>query len=65
MKINGPASDVLVCPFCQQVLESIGYVNCPKCGQPLIISVYVQSAGTAIVPNRPMDYIQNPQTDTD
>lgn len=61
MRINSSIGDVLICPFCQKTLEVAGYTNCPKCGQPLFVDVSVKPAGTAIVPIRPMDYIQNPK----
>ena len=65
MRINEPISNVLICPFCQHKLNMSGVFNCPKCGNPLSVRVSIDSVGTAIVPNRPMNYIQNPQKDND
>lgn len=63
-------SNQLKCPYlgCQKEIPLTEdftchrpvYTICPHCGQPLIVNISVQPAGTIPAPIRPMDYIQNP-----
>lgn len=71
-------SNQLKCPYlgCQKEIPLTadftchrpGYTICPHCGREVAVLTVTKKAmegqgGTAVVPNRPMDYIQNPKED--
>ena len=57
----------LCCPWCSELFTvpsgSIKVCPNPDCGKPILIVVQpvFESGSTIPVPNRPIDYIQNPQ----
>lgn len=61
----------LRCPWCSELFTvpsgKIRVCPNPDCGKPIsiIVQPVFESGSTIPVPNRPMDYIQNPQKDND